>query len=92
MTFSMIPLALKMEEGAESRASMAVVLLGGPLTSTLLTLVLVPVMYTYLDQLGQLPALARAQVPQLLRMRQWPRLSRRLFARRPADDPDSPQP
>ena len=46
---------------------MAVVLIGGLVTSTLLTLVLVPVMYTYLDQLGRLPALARdAGVPTLL--------------------------
>ena len=52
MVFSMIPLALKMEEGAESRAPMAVVLIGGLVTSTLLTLVLVPVMYTYLDDLA----------------------------------------
>jgi hydrophobic/amphiphilic exporter-1 (mainly G- bacteria), HAE1 family len=92
MTFSMIPLALKMEEGAESRAPMAVVLLGGLLTSTLLTLLLVPVMYTYLDQLGRLPALARTQVPQWLRMRQWARLRPRLTSRRPADESEPPQP
>jgi hypothetical protein len=48
---------------------MAVVLIGGLVTSTLLTLVLVPVMYTYLDDLGQLPALARARVPRWLRLR-----------------------
>jgi hypothetical protein len=66
---SMIPLALKLEEGAESRAPMAVVLVGGVLTSTLLTLVLVPVMYTYLDDLSRLPALARARVPTWLRFR-----------------------
>ncbi len=69
MVFSMIPLALKMEEGAESRAPIAVVLLGGLITSTLLTLVLVPVMYTYLDDLGRVPALARARVPGWLRLR-----------------------
>ena len=55
MVFSMIPLALKMEEGAESRAPMAVVLIGGLVTSTLLTLVLVPVMYTYLDDSAASP-------------------------------------
>jgi HAE1 family hydrophobic/amphiphilic exporter-1 len=92
MVFSMIPLALKMEEGAESRAPMAVVLLGGLLTSTLLTLVLVPVMYTYLDQLGRLPALARAQVPRWLRMREWPRLRRRFTPRGAADETEPPQP
>ena len=73
MVFSMIPLALKMEEGAESRAPMAVVLIGGLATSTLLTLVLVPVVYTYLDDLGRLPAFARARVPRWLRLprRRW---------------------
>jgi len=69
VVFSMMPLALKLEEGAESRAPMAVVLIGGVVTSTLLTLVLVPVMYTYLDDLSRLPALARAHVPGWLRLR-----------------------
>jgi HAE1 family hydrophobic/amphiphilic exporter-1 len=69
VVFSMIPLALKLEEGAESRAPMAVVLIGGVITSTLLTLVLVPVMYTYLDDLSRLPSLARARVPAWLRLR-----------------------
>jgi len=88
MVFSMIPLALKLEEGAESRAPMAVVLLGGLVTSTLLTLVLVPVMYTYLDELSRLPAFARAHVPHWLRLRR-----RRLVplpARSSADQPDLP--
>ncbi len=48
---AMIPLALKMEAGAESRSPMAVVVIGGVVSSTLLTLVLVPVMYTVLDGL-----------------------------------------
>ncbi|HZU04432.1 MAG TPA: efflux RND transporter permease subunit [Chloroflexota bacterium] len=69
VVFAMIPLALKLEEGGESRAPMAVVLIGGVLTSTLLTLVLVPVMYTYLDDLSRVPALARARVPGWLRLR-----------------------
>jgi HAE1 family hydrophobic/amphiphilic exporter-1 len=67
--FAMIPLALKLEEGAESRAPMAIVLISGVITSTLLTLLLVPVMYTYLDDLSRLPALARARVPTWLRLR-----------------------
>ena len=61
--FAMIPLALKLEEGAESRAPMAMVHDRRRDDSTLLTLVLVPVMYTYLDDLGRLPALARAPCP-----------------------------
>jgi len=54
VVFAMIPLALKFGAGSESRAPMAVVVLGGLLTSTVLTLVLVPVMYTYLDDLQEL--------------------------------------
>jgi hydrophobic/amphiphilic exporter-1 (mainly G- bacteria), HAE1 family len=48
---SMIPLALKLEAGAESRSPMAVVVIGGVISSTLLTLVLVPCVYTYMDDL-----------------------------------------
>ena len=48
---AMIPLALKLEAGAESRSPMAVVVIGGVISSTLLTLVLVPCVYTYLDDL-----------------------------------------
>jgi len=69
IVFAMFPLALKLEEGAESRAPMAIVLIGGVLTSTLLTLLLVPVMYTYLDDLSRVPAFARAHVPSWLRLK-----------------------
>jgi HAE1 family hydrophobic/amphiphilic exporter-1 len=51
IVFAMMPLAAKLEEGAESRAPMAVVVVGGVLSSTFLTLVFVPVVYTYLDDL-----------------------------------------
>jgi hypothetical protein len=71
---------------------MATVLLGGLLTSTLLTLVLVPVMYTYLDQLGRLPALARATVPVWLHMREWGSLRRRFLTRPRVDEAEPPQP
>jgi HAE1 family hydrophobic/amphiphilic exporter-1 len=47
--FAMLPLALKLEEGGESRAPLAVVIIGGVMSSTLLTLVLVPSVYTILD-------------------------------------------
>jgi HAE1 family hydrophobic/amphiphilic exporter-1 len=40
---------LKLEEGGESRAPLAVVIIGGVISSTLLTLVLVPSVYTILD-------------------------------------------
>ncbi len=52
--FAMLPLVLKFEPGAESRAPMAAVVMGGVFSSMLLTLVFVPVMYTYLDDAGEL--------------------------------------
>jgi HAE1 family hydrophobic/amphiphilic exporter-1 len=53
MVFGMIPLALGIGEGSEQRAPMAHAVIGGIITSTLLTLVVVPVIYTYLDDLAQ---------------------------------------
>ncbi len=61
---AMIPLALKLEAGAESRAPMAVVVIGGVISSTLLTLVLVPVVYTYLDDLRSLVQRVRMRQPE----------------------------
>jgi hydrophobic/amphiphilic exporter-1 (mainly G- bacteria), HAE1 family len=49
MIFGMLPLALGLGEGGEQRAPMAHAVIGGLITSTLLTLVVVPVIYTYLD-------------------------------------------
>ena len=49
MILGMIPLALALGEGAEQRAPMARAVIGGLVTSTLLTLFVVPVMYTLLD-------------------------------------------
>ncbi len=53
MVMGMVPLALGLGEGAEQRAPMAHAIIGGIITSTLLTLVVVPVIYTYLDDLTQ---------------------------------------
>ncbi len=49
MIFGMLPTALGTGSGSESRAPMAVAVIGGLITSTLLTLVVVPVVYTLLD-------------------------------------------
>ncbi len=49
MVVGMVPLALGLGEGAEQRAPMAHAIIGGVITSTLLTLVVVPVIYTFLD-------------------------------------------
>jgi HAE1 family hydrophobic/amphiphilic exporter-1 len=48
----MLPIALGLGEGSEVRAPMATCVVGGLVTSTLLTLVVVPVMYSLLDDLG----------------------------------------
>ena len=53
MVFGMLPLALGIGEGSEQRAPMAHAVIGGIITSTLLTLVVVPVIYTYVDDLAQ---------------------------------------
>ena len=49
MIFGMIPLAFAMTEGSEQRAPMGQAVIGGVITSSLLTLVVVPVVYCYLD-------------------------------------------
>ena len=51
MIFGMLPLAFALGEGAEQRAPMAHAVIGGLITSTLLTLFIVPVVYTMLDDL-----------------------------------------
>jgi HAE1 family hydrophobic/amphiphilic exporter-1 len=52
MIFGMMPLFFGIGAGGEGRAPMARAVVGGLLTSTLLTLLVVPVMYTYMDDLG----------------------------------------
>ena len=48
MVFGMLPLALALNEGGEIQAPMGRAIIGGVITSTLLTLVVVPVIYSYL--------------------------------------------
>jgi HAE1 family hydrophobic/amphiphilic exporter-1 len=52
MIFGMLPLALALGAGAEMRAPMARAVIGGLITSTFLTLLIVPVMYSILDDFG----------------------------------------
>ena len=70
MVFGMLPLALATSEGAEQRAPMGQAVIGGVITSSLLTLVVVPVAYCYLDDLASWfkrrwlrPAAETAEVP-----------------------------
>ncbi len=53
MIFGMVPLAFALSEGSEQRAPMGQAVIGGVITSSLLTLVVVPVVYCYMDDLGQ---------------------------------------
>ncbi len=53
MVFGMVPLAFALSEGSEQRAPMGQAVIGGVITSSLLTLVVVPVVYCWLDDLGQ---------------------------------------
>lgn len=54
----MIPVAIGLGEGAESRAPMGACVVGGMMTSTVLTLVVIPVVYSLVDDArGWIPAL-----------------------------------
>jgi HAE1 family hydrophobic/amphiphilic exporter-1 len=51
MIFGMLPLSLGLGEGAEQRAPMGQAVIGGVITSSILTLVVVPVIYTFIDDI-----------------------------------------
>jgi HAE1 family hydrophobic/amphiphilic exporter-1 len=53
MVFGMVPLAFALTEGSEQRAPMGQAVIGGVITSSVLTLVVVPVAYCYLDDLAR---------------------------------------
>ncbi|WP_223675723.1 efflux RND transporter permease subunit [Novilysobacter selenitireducens] len=59
--FGFLPLAIAMGEGAEVRSPMAITVIGGLLVSTLLTLVVIPVVYDLLDRRADEHYLARAR-------------------------------
>ncbi|KQV92585.1 efflux RND transporter permease subunit [Pelomonas sp. Root1237] len=48
MVFGMLPMAIALNDGGEIQAPMGRAIIGGVITSTLLTLVVVPVLYSYL--------------------------------------------
>ncbi len=52
MVFGMVPLAFALSEGSEHRAPMGQAVIGGVITSSLLTLVVVPVIYCWLDDIA----------------------------------------
>lgn len=53
MIGGMLPTALALSEGSESRSPMAVTVIGGLILSTMLTLIVIPVMYTIVDDSWQ---------------------------------------
>ncbi|MBI5923734.1 MAG: efflux RND transporter permease subunit [Betaproteobacteria bacterium] len=52
MIFGMLPMATGLGDGGEVQAPMGRAIIGGVITSTLLTLIIVPVIYTYLDKIS----------------------------------------
>lgn len=65
MIFGMVPLALGIGPGAESRAPMAHAIIGGLITSTILTLVVVPIVYTLLDDFMKRRIKVDVEIPTL---------------------------
>jgi hydrophobic/amphiphilic exporter-1 (mainly G- bacteria), HAE1 family len=65
MVFGMIPLAIGLGEGSEQRAPLAHAVIGGVIASTLLTLLVVPVLYTLLDDLVNLVLGKKADMEEL---------------------------
>ncbi len=65
MAAGMLPTAFALEKGAEFRQPMAVAVIGGLITSTILSLVLVPVVYEFVDDFEAWlkPRLARLVTP-----------------------------
>jgi HAE1 family hydrophobic/amphiphilic exporter-1 len=49
-TLGLLPLAIGMGEGVEVRAPMAITVIGGLTISTLLTLIVIPVVYSLVDR------------------------------------------
>lgn len=61
--FGMIPIALATSDGAELRTSMGILVIGGLISSTVLTLFVVPVVYTLLaDAESQLARLLKSEI------------------------------
>lgn len=50
--FGMLPIGLGIGEGAETLAPLGIAVIGGLLTSTFLTLLIIPCVYTVIDDIG----------------------------------------
>ena len=62
MVFGMLPMAIALNDGGEIQAPMGRAIIGGVITSTLLTLVVVPVLYSYLARMKKQPRAHAAPV------------------------------
>ncbi|MDA0339088.1 MAG: efflux RND transporter permease subunit, partial [Proteobacteria bacterium] len=51
--FGMLPVAVSVSDGAEWRRPMGILVIGGLMSSTFLTLLIVPVAYTLMDDAGR---------------------------------------
>jgi HAE1 family hydrophobic/amphiphilic exporter-1 len=60
IVFGLMPVGLALSEGSETRQPLAIAVIGGIITSTLLTLFVIPVVYTLVDDLSAWAA-ARAR-------------------------------
>jgi HAE1 family hydrophobic/amphiphilic exporter-1 len=74
MAAGMLPTAFALEKGAEFRQPMAVAVIGGLMTSTILSLVLVPVVYEFVDDFENWlkPRLAKLITPRYAQARATP--------------------
>jgi HAE1 family hydrophobic/amphiphilic exporter-1 len=87
LVLAMSPIALKLGEGSEWRAPMAVTVIGGLLTSTLLTLVLIPAIYTIMDDFT---GVFSRSLGRLVKLPSW-RPSRRGHVSEPEPEPEAPR-
>ena len=79
LILAMLPLAAKLGNGGEWRAPLATTVIGGLLTSTILTLLVIPSVYTIVDDVQLALASLPAQIRGLAGSLRAPR-----FAPRPA--------
>jgi hydrophobic/amphiphilic exporter-1 (mainly G- bacteria), HAE1 family len=69
LILAMLPLAAKLGDGGEWRAPLAVTVIGGLLTSTFLTLLVIPSVYTLVDDAQMSLAALPARLRRLARLR-----------------------
>jgi HAE1 family hydrophobic/amphiphilic exporter-1 len=83
----MLPVALGRGDGAASRASLALVVVGGQALCLVVTLVVTPVIYSMFDDVSGLRAFARLRFPRLRRRRPGWLAREDLGPLRPSDSP-----